>query len=170
MLHSYKHSLALTEVSFSLESKTLWKLQHLYLILNVIMIHWLRECCTWMVVLDRYSFWILRWAKPTAGYCGAFPRTRRTLQARSLDLNRFTTSLHWHGLFPHHDTTDWQPFLCLVFQPYIQGTSHLFKEGLFWWSIGLYTSSPLVFIFLDKMNCWFICHTQSDSYIMRLRL
>lgn len=87
MLHNYQHSLALTEVLFSFESKTLWKFDHLYLILNVVMIRWLRGCCTWMVVLDRYSFWILRWARPTAGYPGAFPRTRRTLQARSLDLN-----------------------------------------------------------------------------------
>jgi hypothetical protein len=34
-----------------------------------------------------------------------------------------------HGLLPYHSTFDWQPFQCVSFQPYQQGTFSLFKEG-----------------------------------------
>ena len=37
---------------------------------------------------------------------------------------------NWHGLIPHHNTTDEQQFLCLIFQPQKQGPFYLFKEGI----------------------------------------
>jgi hypothetical protein len=49
---------------------------------------------------------------------GALLKARRTLNDGLLDfICSFETSLNWNDL-PHHITTDRQPFLCLLFQPY----------------------------------------------------
>jgi hypothetical protein len=29
-----------------------------------------------------------------------------------------TVDIYLHGLLPYHNTTDWQTFLCFLFQPY----------------------------------------------------
>ena len=69
----------------------------------------------------------------------------------------FHTNLYWYGLLPHHRTTDWWPFLCLILLPFTQCPFRVSDERLVIpytrrfsaaWNTGLNHSHEPVFIFL----------------------
>jgi len=78
-----------------------------------------------------------------------------------------------HGNPPHHNTTDWEPFLCLIFQPYSQAPLYLFKEGVMTTyrrnihtrcSNGLNAFHDLAFISCCEMNPHFVNRLQKFSF------
>ena len=143
--------------------KILRKVRRLYHLLNVVMIPWLSDCRSEVVMLGRYWSWIFRRARKTSCGCtGALWSTRWS----GLQIQFSRQPL----LAPTRTT-----FLCLTLQPYTQGfmmTSHTNCRTQS--STGLHASQPSILNLPDEAlsihlhhygimprRCSFLCRTFS---------
>jgi hypothetical protein len=79
----------------------------------------LLPCLAATTVLERCLTFISGWSKKRSCRCPRVLSRKRELQMLYLWTSCSSeSSLYCQGLFSHHSTTEWQPFICLIFQPY----------------------------------------------------